>query len=198
MDLKKKYLSLQKIIKMKNVFITLAIAALALSMYSCQSTPDRSDLEGREEKLSKEIENINVHQIYRDIMMLYCDVIEDIYNNGKETGEYDLKRLEDLENGLIADFEDKINFNNKDLWDEVDEKYDESLKERMESVRPMIEDMFGEEYSEGEDYDEPQMLEDSSVVIGKDTIKELEDGRIILNRDTLTEEEFLNKLGIDE
>ena len=131
-------------------------------------------------------------------MMLYCDVIEDIYNEGKASGEYDLKRLEDLENGLIADFEDKINFNNKDLWDEVDEKYDESLKERMEAVRPMIEDMFGEEYNDGGDYEEPVMLEDSSVVIGKDTIKELEDGRIILNRDTLTEEEFLNKLGINE
>ena len=183
---------------MKTIFKTLVFAALALSMFACQRTPDRSDLEGREEKLSKEIENINVHQIYRDIMMLYCDVIEDIYNEGKASGEYDLKRLEDLENGLIADFEDKINFNNKDLWDEVDEKYDESLKERMEAVRPMIEDMFGEEYNDGGDYEEPVMLEDSSVVIGKDTIKELEDGRIILNRDTLTEEEFLNKLGFNE
>ncbi|MBO7572387.1 MAG: hypothetical protein J6T48_09580 [Bacteroidales bacterium] len=183
---------------MKTIFKTLAIAALAFSMFACQRTPDRSDLEGREEKLSKEVENINIQQIYRDIMMLYCDVIEDIYKEGKESGEYDLKRLEDLENGLIADFEDKMNFNNKDLWDELDEKYDESLKERMESVRPMIEDMFGEEYNDDEDYNEPRMLEDSSVVIGKDTIKELEDGRIILNRDTLTEEEFLNKFGIDE
>ena len=183
---------------MKNIFKTLVFAALALSMFACQHTPDRSDLEGREEKLAKEIENINVQQIYRDIMMLYCDVIEDIYNNGKESGEYDLKRLENLENGLIADFEDKINFNNKDLWEEIDEKYDESLKERMEAVRPMIEDMFGEEYNDGGDYEEPVMLEDSSVVIGKDTIKELEDGKIILNGDTLTEQEFLNKLGLDE
>lgn len=42
------------------------------------------------------------------------------------------------------------------------------------------------------------MLEDSSFVIGKDTIKELEDGRIIINRDTLTYEEFMQKLGVNE
>ena len=184
---------------MKNIFKALAIATLALSMFACQRTPDRSDLEAREENLSKEIEKLNVQQIYRDIMMLYCDVIEDIYNNGKETGEYDLKRLEDLENGLIADFEDKINFNNKDLWDETDEKYGESLKERMETVRPMIQEMFGEEYDfSDENYEEPRMLEDSSVVIGQDTIKELNDGRIILNGDTISEQEFLNKFGINE
>lgn len=182
---------------MKNIFRTLIVVALASLMYSCQ--PARDDFEAREEKLSKEIDKINVQSTYRDIMMLYCDVMEDIYNNGKETGEYDLKRLEDLENGLFADFEEKMNFNNMDLMDEVDENYGESLRERMETIRPMIEKIFGKEYNYGDnEYEEPTILEDSSVVIGKDTIKEVEDGRIILNGDTISENEFLNRMGMNE
>ena len=87
---------------MRNAFITLAVAALALSMYSCKT--DRSDFDAREEKLAKEIEKIDVQTTYRDIMMLYFDIIEDVYNQGKETGEYDLKRLEDFEDGILKDF----------------------------------------------------------------------------------------------
>ncbi|MBQ5571452.1 MAG: hypothetical protein IIT38_01105, partial [Bacteroidales bacterium] len=62
----------------------------------------------------------------------------------------------------------------------------------------MMEEMLGDAYAGDEEYDEPVMLEDSSFVIGKDTIKELEDGRIIINRDTLTYEEFMQKLGVNE
>ena len=52
---------------MKTTFKTLVFAALALSMFACQRTPDRSDLEGREEKLSKEIENINENVVAENI-----------------------------------------------------------------------------------------------------------------------------------
>ncbi|MBR6068469.1 MAG: hypothetical protein IKP45_11800 [Bacteroidales bacterium] len=181
---------------MKNVFITLAFASLMIATFSCQ--PAKDDLEAREEKLSKEIDKINVQSTHRDIMMLYFDIIEDVYNQGKESGNYDLKRLEDFENGLIKDFNDKLDFGSKEFWDEDDDRYDESMYERMENLRPMMEEMLGDAYAGDEEYDEPVMLEDSSFVIGKDTIKELEDGRIIINRDTLTYEEFMQKLGVNE
>ena len=183
-------------LEMKNIFKTLAFAALVLTAFSCQ--PAKDDLEAREEKLSKEIDKINVQSTYRDIMMLYFDIIEDVYNQGKESGNYDLKRLEDFENGLIKDFNDKLDFGSKEFWDEDDDRYDESMYERMENLRPMMEEMLGDAYAGDEEYDEPVMLEDSSFVIGKDTIKELEDGRIIINRDTLTYEEFMQKLGVNE
>lgn len=180
---------------MRTIFKTLAVAALVLAMYSCQ--PDKSDLEARENKISKEIEKINVQSIYRDIMMLYFDVIEDVYNNGKESGNYDLKRLEDFENGLIKDFNDKLDFNSKEYWSEADEKYDESLLDRMETLRPMMEEMMGQEYYD-EGIDEPVMLEDSSFIIGKDTVKELENGDIRVNGDTLTYEQFMQRIGANE
>jgi hypothetical protein len=180
---------------MKNIFGTLIIATLALAMYSCQ--PAKDDFEAREEKLSKEIDKINVQSIYRDIMMLYFDIIEDVYNQGKESGNYDLKRLEDFEEGLLSDFSDKLDFNNKDFWEEDDDKYDESLSERMEALRPMMTEMLGEVYTEDEP-DTPTMLPDSSFVIGSDTIKELENGDIIFNRDTLTYEQFMQRIGNDE
>ncbi|MBO4875222.1 MAG: hypothetical protein J5542_07950 [Bacteroidales bacterium] len=177
---------------MRNAFITLAVAALALSMYSCQ--PDRSDFDAREEKLAKEIEKIDVQTTYRDIMMLYFDIIEDVYNQGKETGEYDLKRLEDFEDGILKDFSEKLDIGSKEFWEEDDDKFGESLSDRINTLRPMMEEMMGEAYAE-EDYNEPEMLEDSSFVIGKDTIKELEDGNIIFNRDTLTYEQFMQRIG---
>ena len=62
----------------------------------------------------------------------------------------------------------------------------------------MMEEMMGEAYAGDEEYDEPVMLEDSSFVIGKDTIKELEDGNIIFNRDTLTYEQFMQRIGANE
>lgn len=179
---------------MKYIFKTLAIAILALSLYSC--APDKSDFDAREEKLSNEVDKINVQSIYRDIMMLYFDIIEDVYEQGKADGNYDLKRLEDFENGIVKDFNDKLDFNSKEFWEELDEKYDASLMERMETLRPMMEEMMGEEYAgEGE---EPEMLEDGSFVVGTDTIKELEDGTIIFNRDTITYEQFLQRIGVDE
>ncbi len=180
---------------MKNVFISLAFATLMIATFSCQ--PAKDDFEAREEKLSKEVDKINVQSIYRDIMMLYFDIIEDVYNQGKESGNYDLKRLEDFENGLVKDFNDKLDFNSKDFWEELDEKYDESLWERMETLRPMMEEMMGEEYIDDEP-GTPQMLPDSSFVIGNDTIKELENGDIIFNRDTLTYEQFMQRIGADE
>lgn len=180
---------------MKNVFKTLVFATLVLVTFSCK--PNNSDFEAREEKLSKEIEKINVQSIYRDIMMLYFDIIEDVYNQGKEDGNYDLKRLEDFENGIVKDFNDKLDFNSKDFWEELDDKYDESLWERMETLRPMMEEMMGEEYIDDEP-EAPQMLPDSSFVIGNDTIKELENGDIIFNRDTLTYEQFMQRIGVDE
>ena len=194
----KKYLCLQKIhtLEMKTLFKTIAVAALMLAMYSCQ--PDRSDFEAREDKISKEIEKINVQSIYRDIMMLYFDVIEDVYNEGKESGNYDLKRLEDFEGGLLKDFYEKLDFNSKLFWDEVDDNYDESLIERMDALRPMMEEMMGEEYADEGEPDVPTMLEDSSFIIGSDTIKELENGDIRINGDTLTYEEFLQRMGADE
>ena len=178
---------------MRNAFITLAIAALALSMYSCKT--DRSDFDAREEKLAKEIEKIDVQTTYRDIMMLYFDIIEDVYNQGKETGEYDLKRLEDFENGILKDFSEKLDIGSKEFWEEDDDKFGESLSDRINTLRPMMEEMMGEAYAEEDDYNEPEMLEDSSFVIGKDTIKELEDGSIIFNRDTLTYEQFMQRIG---
>ena len=181
--------------KMKNVFITLAFASLMIATFSCQ--PAKDDFEAREEKISKEIDKINVQSIYRDIMMLYFDVIEDVYNQGKETGDYDLKRLEEFENGLIKDFNDKLDFSSKEFWDEIDDKYDESLVDRMETLRPMMEEMMGEEYASDEP-EAPQMLPDSSFVIGNDTIKELENGDIIFNRDTLTYEQFMQRIGANE
>lgn len=181
---------------MRTIFKTLAVVALVLAMYSCQ--PDKSDFEARENKISKEIEKINVQTIYRDIMMLYFDIIEDVYNNGKESGNYDLTRLEDFENGLIKDFNDKLDFNSKDYWSEVDEKYDESLLDRMETLRPMMEEMMGREYYDDEDFGEPIMLEDSSFIIGRDTIKELENGNIKVNSDTLTYEQFMQRIGDNE
>lgn len=184
-------------LEMKNAFRTLIIATFTLAMFSCQ--PAKDDLEAREEKLSKEIDKINVQSIYRDIMMLYFDIIEDVYNQGKGSGEYDLKRLEDFENGLINDFNDKLDFGSKDFWDELDDKYDESLFDRMETLRPMMEEMLGDAYFDSEDSaDEPVMLEDSSFVIGKDTIKELENGDIVFNHDTLTYEQFMQRIGADE
>jgi len=182
---------------MKKVFGTLIIVVFTLAMFSCQ--PAKDDLEAREEKLSKEIDKINVQSIYRDIMMLYFDIIEDVYNQGKESGEFDLKRLEDFENGLIKDFNDKLDFGSKDFWDELDDKYDESLFDRMETLRPMMEEMLGDAYFDSEDSaDEPVMLEDSSFIIGKDTIKELENGDIVFNRDTLTYEQFMQRISADE
>ena len=173
---------------MKNVFRTLAIAALVLSMYSCQDQPDKSDFEAREEMLAKEIEKIDVQSTYRDIMMLYCDIIEDIYNNGKESGQYDLQRLNDFENSrLITDFEDKINFfNSKDFWEEIDDKYEESLMDRMGTTYQMMQEIYGEKGA-------PQAytLEDGSFVIGYDTIKKINDTTYIIKEDTLTKEEFL-------
>ena len=180
---------------MRTIFKTLAVAALVLAMYSCQSEPDKDDFEAREEKLSKEIEKVNVQSIYKDLMMLYCDIIEDVYNNGKETGEYDLKRLEDFENGIVADFYDKYELYNEDMFNEEDDKYGESLTDRMEAIRPMMEKIMGKDYSS--DYGEPKMLEDSSFIIGTDTVKELDEDHLILNRDTITIEEYYNRLGID-
>ena len=174
-------------VKMKNIFRIVAIAILALAMNSCQNEPDRSDFDAREEKLSEEIENINIKQTYRDIMMLYCDIIEDVYQKGKETGEYDIQRLKDFEKGLIADFEDKIKVEDMDLWSEIDDKYDESLIDRMETVGPMAEEIFGNN-------EQPQILEDGSVILRNDTIKELEDGRIKFNSDTITYEQFMQKI----
>jgi len=182
---------------MKRIFFrTLVIIGLSYAMCSCQ--PDKSDFEAREEKISKEIDQIKVQSIYRDIMMLYFDVIEDVYLEGKESGNFDLKRLEDLEEGLIKDFNDKLDFSSKDFWDEVDDKYDESLVDRMEYLRPMMEEMMGEEFAADEDDTAPIMLEDSSFVIGTDTIKELENGDIIFNRDTLTYDQFMQKLSANE
>ena len=122
---------------MRNAFITLAVAALALSMYSCKT--DRSDFDAREEKLAKEIEKIDVQTTYRDIMMLYFDIIEDVYNQGKETGEYDLKRLEDFEDGILKDFSEKLDIGSKDFWEEEDDKFGESLSDRINTLRPMME-----------------------------------------------------------
>ena len=72
------------------------------------------------------------------------------------------------------------------------------MYERMEALRPMMEEMLGDAYAGGEEYDEPVMLEDSSFVIGKDTLKELENGDIIFNRDTLTYEQFMQRIGANE
>ena len=67
----------------------------------------------------------------------------------------------------------------------------------MVTLRPMMEEMMGQEYYD-EGIDEPVMLEDSSFIIGKDTVKELENGDIRVNGDTLTYEQFMQRIGANE
>lgn len=181
---------------MKNTFRILIVAILATAMYSCQ--PDPKDFDAREEKLAKEIDKIDVQSVYRDIMMLYFDIIEDVYNQGKETGEYDLDRIEAFENGIVKDFESKIDFNNEEFWKELDEKYDMSLYERVDSIRPMLNEIMGDQYGYDDEYESPKMLEDGSMIIYGDTIKEINDSLILLNGDTVTYEEFINGMQADE
>jgi len=181
---------------MRTIFNTLAIAILVVSVYSCQ--PAEDDFEAREEKLSKEIEKMNVQSVYRDLLMLYFDLIEDVYNEGVESGNFDVKRIEAFQEGIMTDFFEKLDTESREFWEEEDDKSGESLADRLLATRPMIVEMMGEsEYDDSQDLSE-MMLPDSSFVIGGDTIKELENGDIILNGDTMTVDEYLQKIGYNE
>lgn len=180
---------------MKNTFKILIVALLATAMYSCQ--PDPKDFEAREEKLSKEIDKIDILSTYRDIMMLYFDIIEDVYNQGKDSSNFDMARINAFENGILKDFDDKINFNNEEYWKEIDEKYDKSMYERVEAIRPMLTEMMGDEYGYEDDGPQPIMLDDGSMVIDGDTIKEINDSLLLFNGDTITYDQFLKMMNVN-
>ncbi len=168
--------------KMKNTFKIMVIALLSVAMYSCNSNP--KDLELRETDLSNRIDKLEVQEIYRDIMMLYADIIEDVYNKGKDSENFDLSRLEAFEAGIVKDFEDKITFSDEAFWNEVADGYEISLYDRLEEISPYMEEMMGDLSNSME----PEMLEDGSMVIGTDTIKELDSKTILVNGDTVTYE----------
>lgn len=173
---------------MKNTFKILAVVLLATTMISCK--PDPKDFDAREAKLSKEIDKIDILSTYRDVMMLYFDIIEDVYNEGKESGEFDMSRLEEFENGILKDFEDKMNFNDEAFWKEADDKYGMSLFERVDEIRPMLDEIMGDQYGYEDEGPKPEFLEDGSMIIGNDTVKEINDSILLLNGDTITFGEF--------
>lgn len=178
---------------------TIVIVSFAFTMYSCNNEPEKNDYKARTESISDRVENIDaeqINQIYSDIMRLYCDVVEDIYNKGKETGEYDLERLDEVVK-LFYDFQEKINyFTTEDFLNEIDDRYEESIQDRLNKIYPMEVEM-GIRPDDYYDY-EPKMLPDSSFVLGNDTVKSLHNGKIVLNRDTITEDEFKKMYNIDE
>ncbi len=180
---------------MKNALKILAAVILATTMISCQ--PDPKDFDAREAKLSKRLDKIDIMSTYRDIMMLYFDIIEDVYNEGKESGEFDMSRIESFENGILKDFEEKINFNDEAFWKEVDDQYGTSLFERVDSIRPMLDELMGDQYNY-DDGEMPEFLEDGSMLLGNDTVKDINDSMVLLNGDTITLAEFYEYLGEGE
>lgn len=174
---------------MKQITTFFALLALIATLFSC--TPDLKDFEAREAELAKKVEKIDLETLYVDIMMLYFDVIEDVYNEGKETGEFDLARIEAMDNGLMKDFQDKIPFQNEVIYETYYDNYDASLKERIETISPMFNEMFKD--ANTGDENQPEILEDGSIVIRNDTIKELDNGKLLINGDTTTYEEYFGE-----
>jgi len=183
---------------------TIVIVSLIFTMYSCNNDPEepeKTDYKARGESISGKIDDIDVEQInqtYRDLMMLYCDLVEDIYNKGKETGEYDLDRLDEVAK-LYYELEEKIFYHKTEKFlNEIDDKYEESLSDRLNKILPLEIEMGIRDYDYQDENWEPEMLPDSSFVIGYDTIKNLNNGKIVLNRDTITEEEFKERFNFNE
>ena len=174
---------------MKNSLFLFAIAVLAVISVSCQ--PKKDDFEARQAALEKQVDKINVYDTYIDLMMLYADVIEDVYNNGKESGEYDLERVNEVEN-LITDYFEKLNIQGSVDGSEYIERYDCSLSERFDALEPMINEMYGYDEPEG-DY---EMIDENTFVIDGDTIQQIAEETLVVNGDTMSVYEFYEYKGL--
>lgn len=185
---------------MKNIFRIIIIAVVTLAMTSCNKELDPKDFDGRIEKLSKKIEKLDTNscekiaEVLTDVYTLYLDVIEDVYNTGKDSSIYDFERIIEIQEGIIAEFNDKCEEIDTTFLDiECNQIITEAMDKimpRMEQIAPYMGEMLGyndEQYNE--DYED---LGDGYYVVGEDTLHLLEDGRIVYQGDTLTEDEYVD------